>query len=166
MTTPILAGMRGTADRINQAFPRTLAYQAITANTGTTTTTETIAITTPSFTLRTGRAFIVKAKALYTSSVAADHVTIRVRRTNVAGSPVLDSQRLVVPAAGNSLFYAENVFVNTTGSDLTGVMVLNFLRAATGTGNVSLAASSSQVAFLMIQDIGLATDYPSATSVT
>jgi len=165
MTTPILAGMRATADRMNDAFTRTIAYAAITSNSSTTTTTEAVAITTPSFTMRNGRAFIVKAKCLYTSSVAGDHATIRVRRTNTSGSTILDSQRLVVPSSGNSLFYAENVFTNTTGSDLTSVMVLNYVRA-NGSGNVSVPASSAQVAFLMIQDIGLATDYTSATSIT
>jgi len=166
MVTQWLAGQDVTVDRLNDNHPRTIAYAGITANTATTTTVEVVAITTPTFTMRNNRAFRCTAKALINSSVAADSSTIRIRRTNVSGATLLDTQRIYnVIATANSLCYAQNIFTNTTGSDITDVLVLDYLRAS-GTGNVLIAASAGQVAYIEVEDIGVASDFPSATAIT
>lgn len=166
MVTQWLAGQDITVDRLNDNHPRTISYTGITANTATTTTTEVIAITSSSMTMRNNRAFRCTAKALIQSSVAADTMTIRIRRTNVSGATILDTQRIYAPvASANVLCYAQNIFTNTTGADITDVLVLNYFRAS-GTGNVLVAASGAQVAYIEVEDIGVAADYPSATAIT
>lgn len=166
MVTQWLAGQDITVDRLNDNHPRSIMYTGITANTATTTTTETTAITTSTFTMRNNRAFRVTAKALIQSSVAADTMTIRIRRTNTSGATILDTQRIYAAvASANTLCYAQNIFTNTTGSDITDVLVLDYLRAS-GTGNVLVAASASQVAYIEVEDIGVAADFPSATAIT
>lgn len=166
MVTQWLGGQDVTVDRLNDNHPRTIMYTGITANTATTTTTEVTAITTSSFTMRNNRAFRVTAKALINSSVGADSSTIRIRRTDTTGATLLDTQRIYnTIASANSLCYAQNIFTNTTGSDITDVLVLDYFRAS-GTGNVLIAASASQVAYIEVEDIGVAADFPSATAIT
>lgn len=162
-----VAGEDITADKLNDRAPFTVEYQGITANTATTTTTEVIAITSGAVTFRNNRAYRMVVKALIQSSVAADHATIRVRKTDVSGTTYLDTQRIYCPGAtANTLCHAENICTNTTGADVAATaVVLTYLRAS-GTGNVLVAASSSQVAYLHIEDIGPAADYPSATAIT
>lgn len=162
-----VAGEDITADKLNDNSHFLVEYQAIAANTATTTTTETIAITSGAVTFRNNRAYRITAKALIQSTVAGDTTTIRVRKTNISGTTYLDSQRIPAIVGGaNALFFAQNICTNTTGADVTAsAVVLNYLRAS-GTGNVLVAATSGQVAYLSIEDVGPAADYPSATAIT
>lgn len=162
-----LAGQEVTSDRLNNNTTFTVLYAGITANTATTTTVEAVAITGGSITLRSNRAYRFTAKALIQSSVAADTVTIRIRKTDVSGTTYLDTQRIYIPVAGsNVLCCAENICTNTTGADVVAsAIVLDYFRAS-GTGNVLVAGSASQVAYVHVEDIGVATDYPNATAIT
>lgn len=161
-----LAGQRATAQRLNDNAPFTLNYTSIISNTATATTTELVAITTPSMTLRNGRAYRMTFKGLVQSSVAGDMVTVRIKKTNTSGTVYLDSMRIYVGnAAANSPAYFSNICTNTSGSDVTAALVGTYVRAS-GTGNVLIAATGTHVAYLHIEDIGIASDHSGAVAIT
>lgn len=141
-------------------------YTAIVANTGTVTTTETVAITTPSTAFLAGRAYKVIIKGLAQSSVAADRVQMHVRKTNVSGAVYLDTMStIVIPAnTTNVLFDTHNIIKNATGSTITAALVLTYVRQA-GTGNARIAADATNPAYVTIEDIGLAADYTNAVAM-
>lgn len=167
MTTDWVAGQEVTADDLNNRATITVLYAAITSNTGTTTTAEATAITAGGVTFKNGRAYRINIKALIQSSIAADTVTMRVRQNTTSGNTYLDTQRIYIPvASANVLYCGFNIITNTTGADVVATaMLLDYLRAS-GTGNVLIAASTSQVAYLHIEEIGAATDFPSATAIS
>ncbi|MFJ9382094.1 hypothetical protein [Streptomyces sp. NPDC101455] len=161
-----LSGMRTTADRLNDNTPRTINYTPITANTATNTGTEAVALTTPSITFRTGRAYRITFKGLAQSSVANDQLTVRVHKTNTAGDIYVDSFRIVVPTVnGNTPFYLANICANTSGADVSAVLVGTYLRLS-GTGNALLAATTSHVCYIEVEDIGDAADFAGARPIT
>jgi hypothetical protein len=161
-----LAGNKGTAQRLNDNSFFTLTYASIAANATAGTTTELVAITTASVTMRNGRAYRMTFKGLVQSSIAADTVTVRIRKTNISGTVYLDSMRIYIPvAAANAPIYFSNICTNTSGADVTAVLVGTYIRAS-GTGNVLVAASATHVAFVHVEDVGLATDYSGATAIT
>ncbi|NEB00633.1 hypothetical protein [Streptomyces sp. SID13726] len=166
MTTPILAGMRATADRINDAHPRTIAYQAITANTSS-ATAETVWVTTGAVTFRAGRAYRMTLKALIQGN-SADKATLRVRKTNASGSVYLDTfHQGIQVTSSNTLIYVSNICVNTTGADVTATaLVGTFQRSSGSAASVLVAASATHVAYVQVEDIGIAADFPSATAIT
>lgn len=166
MTQKWLAGMKTTADRLNQFHARTISYTAITANTSTVTTVETVAITTPSITFQNGRAYRIIFKGLAQSDTAADSVIVRVRKTNTSGTAYVDQVRLYVVANNaNSPFYFANICSNTTGADVTAALVGTYVRAS-GAGNVLIAASTNNVAYVLVEDIGSSDDYANATAIS
>ncbi|MGW1324782.1 hypothetical protein ACWD64_19845 [Streptomyces antibioticus] len=159
-------GQRITPQRLLDNTPHTISYTAITANTSTATTTEAVAVTTPSITFRAGRAYRITFKGLAQSSVAADTVTVRVRRTSTSGDIYVDSFRLPIPAnATNVPFYLSNICTNGTSSDITVALVGTYVRAS-GTGNVLLAATTTHVCYIEVEDIGEATDFVAARAIT
>lgn len=158
-----LAGQKTTAQRLNDNAPFTANYTSLTANSAAATTATVVAITTPSITFRDGRAYRVIFKGLAQSSVAADQIQVQVKKTNSAGASYVDSFRIQAPSAGgNTAFYLANVITNTTGFDIVAPLVGCVLRVAGGTGNVILAASTNNIAYIHVEDIGSALDYPSA----
>jgi hypothetical protein len=158
----IKAGEIITAEALADKTGDTVEYTSITANTGTVTTTETVAITTGSVTFTNNRAYEVTIKCLVQSSVAADNVTVRVRKTNVAGATLIDQCRINIPvAAGNYPAYFSNIVTNTTGADITAALVGTYVRTS-GSGNSLIAASTTNVAYVRVEDRGLATDHPGA----
>lgn len=161
-----LAGQRITAAALNNAFVHTIEYDAITTATGTVTTVETVYITTASVTLVNGRAYKLTLDARVKSSVTGDTVQLRVRRTNISGTVLADSFRVYLDASGIDSDQASRIrfAANTTGADITGVLVATYVRAS-GTGNVSVDASGTTPAYLQVDDVGLAADYPGATAI-
>lgn len=159
-------GMRITDERLNDAPPFTVEFASITANTATTTTTETVGITTAPITFRTGRAYRITLKCLAQSSVSGDNMVLRVRKTDTSGTAYIDQYRVqILAAAANMPVYFSNVCANTTAADINAVLVATYLRNV-GTGNVIIAASVNNVAFIHVEDLGDAADYPSATAIT
>jgi hypothetical protein len=163
-----VAGNRTTADRLNDNHPRTIDYSAIIANTAiSTSTTELVAITTPTITFRNGRAFRVTYKGVAANTVAADQIGLRIRKTNSTTNPMLlDSFRVALGAAGSYLFYFANIVINTSGADIAVPLVGTFYRVTGGTGNISIIASATSPAYLETEDIGLSSDFPNATTMT
>lgn len=162
-----LAGQKTTAQRLIDNTPHAISYTALTANSATTTTTEAVALTTGSVTFETGRAYRITLKCLVQSSVATDTVTVRVRKTNVSGDVYVEAPRVYTTFGGGSqATYFDNICTNTTGADITAPLALCFVRT-TGTGNVLIAATSTtHVAYVLVEDIGLAADFPSARAIT
>jgi hypothetical protein len=168
VTTPILAGMRATADRINDAHPRTIAYQAITSNTsGSSSTSDTAWVTTGAVTFRAGRAYRMTLKALIQGN-AADKATLRIRKNTTSGSVYLDTfHQNIAVSSSNTLVYASNICVNNTGADVTATALLGtWSRSSGSAAAVLVAASATHVAYVQVEDIGIAADFPSATPIT
>ncbi|WP_405856114.1 hypothetical protein OG407_07195 [Streptomyces sp. NBC_01515] len=160
-----LSGMRVTADRLNDNTPHTVNYTSITANTPNNTGTEAVALTTASITFRAGRAYRITFKGLAQSSVANDQVTVRVRKTNTSGDVYVDSFRIPIPTAGGNFpFYLANICANTGTSDVTAVLVGTYVRLS-GTGNTVLAATTTHVCYVEVEDIGDAGDFAGARAI-
>ena len=158
-------GMTITAERLIDNTPHNVSYTAITANTAA-VTAETVAVTTSSITFRAGRAYRITFKGLAQSSGASDAVTVRVRKTNTSGDVYIDSFRLHIPAAGaNVPFYLANICSNSTAADVSAVLVGTYARAA-GAGTSLIAATSTHVCYIEVEDIGEAADFPSARAIT
>lgn len=141
-------------------------HAAITASTATSASaTELVAITLPSDTYLAGRAYELKIKMFVSSTVAADQVGVRVHKTNTAGTTLLD-----VESTGRVATASENYWVECSsvlavgGSDVTAALVLSYFRRS-GTGNCRLVASATNPAYIEMRDVGLATDYPGATTL-
>lgn len=140
-----------------------LDYTDIAANTATTTTTETIGITSDAVTFETGRAYEILIKGYVQSSVAGDQVQVRARKTDTAGQILIASMSgYTIPVANQNMpFYLGAIVRNATGPSLTDVVVVTFLRNS-GTGNVRITADATHHAYVTIRDIGTAAMYPNA----
>lgn len=144
--------------------PQIVSYTAINANSSTTTTTEAVAITTGSITFQNGRAYRISYKGLGAGTVNGDQGQFRVRKTNTSGTAYIDSFSQYL-FNGNSMFNLENVCANNSGADITAALVGTYVRAS-GTGTVAVNASTNNVAFILVEDIGLASNFTNATAIT
>ncbi len=167
----ILAGLRLTAAVWYDNVPHTITggYAATTVATSTpsgTPTQETAYLTSGSMTLRNGRAYRITVSTLITGT-SPDTARMWVRRTNTSGSVLLDTQRIAIPSSGsNGRVTWENIATNQSGADLTGVLVATIARASGSAAVVGTNASGTSPSYLQVEDIGLATDYPTATAIT
>lgn len=130
-------------------------------------TAETVALTSPAVTFRTGRAYQITVKGLASSTVAADRVQIRVRKAALGGAQYLDSMAgIVIPAINaNVPFTLDSICSNITGADIGPVaLVMTYSRNA-GTGNVTVTADNPNPAYLEIIDKGPASYFPSALAL-
>jgi hypothetical protein len=141
-------------------------HSSINGSTATSaSTTELVAITLASDTYLAGRAYELHIKMFVSSTVAADQVGVRVHKTNTAGTTYLDVESSGRIATANENYWLEcsNVMA-VGGSNVTAAMVLSYFRRS-GTGNCRLVASATNPAFIEIRDVGLAADYPGATTL-
>ncbi|WP_433893030.1 hypothetical protein [Streptomyces sp. CA-111067] len=164
--TGVLAGQRILSARENDNSARTLAYTAIVANSASSaSTTEVVAITTPTILFRSARAFRLSIKGRMALTATGDEGQIGVRKTNSTTNPKLfDSFRFGGGPAGTYGYFFQNIVINTSGSDVSVPLVMTYFRV-TGT-SVAISASTADPSYLMVEDIGPASDYPSATSLT
>jgi hypothetical protein len=162
----VYAGQRVTADMLSYRSPYSVAYARIAANSSG-ATAETVWVTSGAITFENARAYQVTLKALIQGN-AADKATLRVRKTDVSGSVFLDTFHQNIAVTGsNTLIYGSNICTNTTGADVTATALVGTFQRSSGTGgNVLIAASATHAAYIEIQDIGPASDYPSATAIT
>lgn len=129
---------------------------------------EALIATTTTFDFVNNRAYEVEIKGLVSSTIASDRVTVRARRTGVAGAIAIDSMAsFTIPAINaNVIFSLKATVVNVTGADITNtVMCLTALRSA-GTGTVGVTADATNPASVTVRDIGLAVDYPLAREIS
>lgn len=159
-------GQKITDDRLDDNRQRIVGYTAITANTATTTTVETVGITSGAVTFETGRAYRIALRGLGQSSVAADTMTLRIRKTDTTGDVYLESFRIYIPVNDTNVdYYSAQICANNTGADVSAALVATYVRNS-GTGNVRMAASATHVSYIQVEDIGLASDFPSARAIT
>lgn len=159
-----LAGQIVTAQRLLDNTPHTVSYTATTST--VTGTSEMVYLTSSSFTLRNGRAYRITVSTLITGN-SADTARIFVKRTNVSGNVLFDTQRVAIPSSGsNGRVTFENVASNSTGSDITDVLVATIQRASGTAASVGTIASSTSPSYLQVEDIGANTDFPTATAIT
>lgn len=165
---PWLSGQKITAQRLIDNTPQVIYHQALTAGSaGTIAATETVVYTTSLITLRTGRAYKFSIKTSTQSSVAGDRVTVRLRKTLLAGDVFIEVPHLVAPAAStNQLAESEVYASNSTGADINATFLLTAVRVA-GTGNISLAGSAAAfVGHISVTDEGVASAFPNARAIT
>lgn len=144
--------------------PQVVSYTAITANTSTTTTTEAVAITTPSITFTNGHAYRITYKGL-AAGTASDQGQMRVRKTNTSGTAYIDGFRQQI-FSGNTMFNLQNICANNSGADISAVLVGTYQLVTGGTGNVSVAASTNNVAYILVEDMGPSSNFTNATAIT
>ncbi|MFM9493669.1 hypothetical protein ACKI1Q_08525 [Streptomyces galilaeus] len=135
-----------------------VAQKTLTANV-TFSSTETAIMTTGSIRFKSGRAYRVSLWALH-SAASDSYAVYRIRKNTVSGTIYKDQIRVnnLQASAANAAVSVQTILTNTTGSDVTAALCW------TGTqGGVAqtwtLAASSSNVAYLLVEDCGSADDY-------
>jgi len=163
--TGVLAGQTISSARENDNSSRTTAYTAITANAALNSGVETVYITTPTILFRNNRAFRVTAKGRWNPTAANDQLQIGVRKTNASTTPkLMDTFRISSAGTGTYSFFYQTVIINTSGGDISVPLVATCMRAS-GT-SVTVQGSTADPSYLMVEDIGPASDYPAACSMT
>ncbi|ELP68561.1 hypothetical protein PV735_47550 [Streptomyces turgidiscabies] len=121
--------------------------------------TETSLITTGSITFKNGRAYRVTLWGLH-GAASDSYALYRIRKNTVSGTIYKDQIRVnnLQASTANAALSVQTILTNTTGSDVTAALCW------TGTqGGVAqtwtLAASSSNVAYLLVEDCGSTDDY-------
>jgi hypothetical protein len=135
-----------------------VAQKTLTANV-TFSSAETAVITTGSITFKNGRAYRVSLWGLH-SAASDSYALYRIRKNTVSGTIYKDQIRVnnLQGSTANAAVSVQTILTNTTGSDVTAALCW------TGTqGGVvqtwTFAASSSNVAYLLVEDCGAADDY-------
>lgn len=165
-----ISGAGITINDVSQGRGRA-AFEATQTSSATTTTTELAVLTTDNITFRAGRAYRIIYHGLLVSSVANDVVRARVWLHAIGGGAggvsLVDSiNAYVIPVANiQVLADFQQICVNNTGSDITDILIGTIIRGS-GTGNVQLVANANNPAWLEVEDIGSADDYPGARLFT
>ena len=160
-------GERLIAATENARAPYTVNYTAINANTPSSpVTNETVWVTTPSITFRPGRAYRLTVKGLLTPNAASSEGRIRVRQTNLSGTTLFDSFRITTPSSSSNYgFEYSNVFINS-GTIASGTALVGTVGRDSGTASYQVSASATHVAYLLVEDVGPAADFPGATAIS
>ncbi|MFF3378116.1 hypothetical protein ACFYXF_34835 [Streptomyces sp. NPDC002680] len=135
-----------------------VAQRTLTANV-TFSSTETALITTGSITFKTGRAYRVSISALH-SAASDNYALYRIRKNTVAGTIYKDQIRInnLQGSSASAAVTVQTILTNTTGSDITTALCWS---GAQGTvaQTWTITASSSNTAYLLVEDCGSADDY-------
>lgn len=142
---------------------------SITANvTLTTATTVYSVMTTPSILWRNNRAYLVTVSGLAASANATNYIAMTLLKgTGTGGAswkgqirfPLLPTSSLTT----NTFISFSTVLVNTSGADITSTMTLTASIAnapTTGTTAGQFSASTSNVAYMTVSDVGSAVNWP------
>lgn len=142
-------------------------FQAITASSGGVTVTESIAYSSSTVSFRDQRAYRVSIKGYVQSNTANDTVRLRIRKNSTAGQQLYDSfTGLIVTAANVQTAYnAEIIIRNVSGATITDFLVVTYLRGS-GAGTVFVGANATNPAWIRIEDIGPASQYPAVNAIT
>lgn len=143
-----------------------VAYQSTTTATASSTFEE-IALTQASASLPSGRAYRIHTRALVRNNTANGGVRIRVRRgTTTAGAVWLDTFTVATPVANtNTPSEHAEVVRNVSGSTITTGLCMTYERVTGGTSAFLNAGPGFSIAF-EVEDIGAASDFPTATAIT
>ncbi|MFI6464556.1 hypothetical protein [Streptomyces sp. NPDC050538] len=135
-----------------------VAQKTLTANV-TFSSTETALITTSSITFKTGRAYRVSLWALH-NAASDSYALYRIRKNTVSGTIYKDQMRVnnLQASTANAAVSVQTILTNTTGSDVTTALCWTGVQGGVAQ-TWTLAASSSNVAYLLVEDCGSADDY-------
>ena len=122
-----------------------VAYNEVTANDTTITSTEEVQITSSSFTGVAGRQYRMTYYEPQLYNTAATYFVLRIRLTNLAGTEV---GRAIPSVSANNYAFGSCTRVTT----LTGTVTLVGTLESTVTGSATRAAGFP--AFLLVEDIG------------
>ncbi|WP_043684321.1 hypothetical protein [Streptomyces xylophagus] len=135
-----------------------VAQKTLAANV-TFSSTETALITTGSITFKTGRAYRVSLWALH-NAASDSYALYRIRKNAVSGTIYKDQIRVnnLQASTANAAVSVQTILTNTTGSDVTTALCWTGVQGGVAQ-TWTLAASSSNVAYLLVEDCGSADDY-------
>ncbi|MFJ9907914.1 hypothetical protein ACIRVK_34410 [Streptomyces sp. NPDC101152] len=121
--------------------------------------TETALITTGGITFKSGRAYRVSLSALH-SAASDSYALYRIRKNSVAGMIYKDQIRVnnLQASSSNAAVSVQTILTNTTGSDVTAALCWTGVQGGVAQ-TWTLAANSSNVAYLLVEDCGSADDY-------
>lgn len=132
---------------------------------------ETTIIDSGPITWKAGRAYSIEVQIYALTSVGGDQAQVRLRRATLGGTNWADWFAAVqMPVGGGSNnvpFYAQKVMARTAGTDLTGVNVLVTGNRFSGTGTLQFNQNTGVgQTYVLVRDIGAASDYPNAMAIT
>lgn len=149
-----------------------VGWVSATTSSGTVASITDIAVmSTPSITFENGRAYSIEVVMLVqsnTASTTANGFRVRIRKTNAAGTMYADWRMVEYTGAANQWdpFYGKRVVVRTAGSNLSTVICATLSRSSVGAATLNLFADTTDVAYVRVEDIGLASDYSGAFALT
>lgn len=172
MTDTVAAGSRARVGQLNLHPPYIVDYSATTSNSSAFTTTETALITSNSVTLKNGRAYRFDILMIMTHATtsATGLVRVRIRRNSTSGNQIRTVGAFAVvngtTATINQYIAVPFIATNTTGSDITDTFVVTGVRESGTSVTFTMSGSSSNPSTLAIWDIGPASDFTGAASIT
>jgi hypothetical protein len=129
------------------------------------TTTETVVLTSGSFTYRAGRAYRAEVTGLITASAAGGDAQFRLRKGSTTAGLLLSSTGATAcPIAGRN-YQASGWTYFTVPGVLDVTTTLNYALTATG-GNITQFASATTPRLMTVYDVGAASDYPNAPALS
>jgi hypothetical protein len=141
-----------------------VVFQARSTATGA-VSPETVALTQTGTVLKSGRAYRIQVRGLCQNNTNNTGVRVRVRKTNTSGAVWLDSFTVTTPVgAANYQYSNSQVVTNVSGSTITSTVVMTY--AAVGGGTCILNTGGGCYTTLEITDIGAASDFPTAQTIT
>ena len=150
-------------DRDLSVYGRVQGRGFVTQRTLTTNVTfssaETAVITTGSITFKAGRAYRISIWALH-SAASASYALYRIRKNTVSGTIYKDQIRVnnLQGSSANAAISIQTILTNTTGSDVTAALCWTGVQGGVAQ-TWTVAASSSNTAYLLVEDCGSADDY-------
>lgn len=132
---------------------------------------EAVAFSSGTISFRDGRAYMLTMKGLVRGDRTGGAATaeIRVRKgTTTAGMELLRSREIYCHTKDRSYpYYFSFVVANTTGATVA-TQICTTYQNVTGTtpGNVQLVATSTEPAYMLVEDVGIASDYTDARQIT
>jgi hypothetical protein len=141
----------------------TIAYTALTTS-STAVSSETVAITLPSITFRNDRAYKITYRGGLIANLGNQQLSVSVRKANATGNQYINGYRIFATAGGTVPFTLSDVFVNTSGANITEVLVGTVFVVAGG-GTVQLSGNTNTPSYLMVEDVGIPSLYPNAPTL-
>lgn len=142
------AGNVLTAAQVSDLAQGTLGYAQVTANQGTFTTETDLTSLTVTVTVVAGRRIRISAAVRLTSTVASDEMRVNIKEstTQLAGGTILQV------GSGNiaGTVRAEAIIQPSAGSHTYKLSA----QRTTGTGLVTMVATATDPAFILVEDIG------------
>ncbi|MEU3599898.1 hypothetical protein ABZ714_14400 [Streptomyces sp. NPDC006798] len=138
-----------------------LSYVNSQANSGTATTTEMVHVTTPTIVFQPGRAYRITYHYQGQSTVGGDTLGFRIRKSNTSGNSLFDSLRSHKGTNANDIVNGESsqIIYNSSGSNVSSTIVGTVYRSL-GTGTINGFANAANPVWLMVEDIGVSSDFP------